>query len=82
MPDCELALPDPGVVSEWNNSANPHTLPRPLCCQKTSPAGASQSVEQYKKDKIKQTAYSKGDANKVYANRVNSDLVIEESYHV
>lgn len=56
MPDCELALPDPEVVSEWNNSASPHTLPRPLCCQKTSPAGASQSVEQYKKDKIKQTA--------------------------
>lgn len=50
MPDCELALPDPEVVSEWNNSANPHTLPRPLCCQKTSPAGANQSVEQFGQD--------------------------------
>lgn len=55
MTDCEIALPDPGEVSELNNSASPHKLPRPLCCQKTSPADANQSENCIKKDRMKQT---------------------------
>lgn len=68
MPDCEIALPDPGEVSELNNSASPHRLPRLLCCQKTSPAGANQSEKQYKRQD-EQTVYDEGNDIKVLKNK-------------